>query len=196
MGENGNRILMALLTGLFVVLSVSFLNALLFHKQKFDVIGGDTQAVVEVDNEADAICHLLADADISIGETIAKSQCTACHNFANEVAGQGPHLVSLVGRDIASTDFGYSGTLNGLPGDWTYEELNGFLFNPKLYAPGTKMNFNGWNDSERNLKTRANVIAYLYSNSGVELPSSCPVIEEEMDDEVVVEDVVEEESTY
>ena len=42
---------------------------------------------------------------------------------------------------------------------WTVDALNGFLENPKAYAPGTKMGFAGL----KNPEDRANVIAYLQS---------------------------------
>jgi cytochrome c len=44
-----------------------------------------------------------------------------------------------------------------LEGDWTPENLSGFLENPRAYAPGTSMAYNGMSDVE----DRANLIAYL-----------------------------------
>ena len=47
-------------------------------------------------------------------------------------------------------------------GNWTYDDLNKFLANPKAYVPGTAMGFAGISkDSER-----ADVIAYLNSALG------------------------------
>ena len=44
-------------------------------------------------------------------------------------------------------------------GDWTPEELNTFLTNPKGAVPGTAMGFAGL----KKIDDRANVIAYLQS---------------------------------
>ena len=44
-----------------------------------------------------------------------------------------------------------------LPGNWTYADLNQFLFKPKAYVKGTKMAFPGL----KRAKDRAAVIAYL-----------------------------------
>jgi len=42
---------------------------------------------------------------------------------------------------------------------WTPEALNAFLENPRGYAPGTAMTYNGM----RKVEDRANLIAYLDS---------------------------------
>jgi cytochrome c len=53
--------------------------------------------------------------------------------------------------------FGYSDALLSQDGDWTPENLSAFLENPRGYAPGTAMAYNGMSDVE----DRANLIAYL-----------------------------------
>ena len=74
--------------------------------------------------------------------------------------GVGPSLYGVVGRDIASVDnFGFSGALGGLEGNWTPEALNGFLTKPSSYASGTSMSFAGLKKPQ----DRADVIAYLDS---------------------------------
>ncbi len=104
--------------------------------------------------------QLLAAADPAEGERDAKV-CKACHNFeAGAGAKIGPDLHGVVGRDIASvSDFNYSSALQKKEGDWTYENLNEFLTNPRGWAPGTKMTFAGFKKPEQ----RAAVIAYLRS---------------------------------
>jgi cytochrome c len=63
-----------------------------------------------------------------------------------------------VGRDIAAADgFSYSDALASLDQAWTPENLSGFLENPRGWAPGTAMAYNGMGDVE----DRANLIAYL-----------------------------------
>jgi cytochrome c len=52
-------------------------------------------------------------------------------------------------------------------GDWSFEELNKYLANPRGYVPGTNMTFAGLRDSQR-----ADVIAYL--NSLADSPKPLP----------------------
>jgi len=103
---------------------------------------------------------LLAAADPADGEKVFK-KCQACHT--DEKGGSnkvGPNLYGVVGNDIATHDgFSYSDALQGLPGNWTYETLNHFLYNPKAHAPGTKMAFAGLRKAE----DRAAIIALLRS---------------------------------
>lgn len=183
MGETGNRILMAVLVGAVLIYTVRFFATdahILFHTAEYEEIDIDDPIGDNGPKGPADICPMLAGADISIGETIAKANCTSCHNFVSETHGTGPHLVGIVGRDIASEDFSYSSALQGLPGDWTYAELNEFLYSPGAYVPGTKMNFAGWDNSKT--KLRANVVAYLYAQSGAELPT-CPAVEDVVEEE-------------
>jgi cytochrome c len=115
--------------------------------------GGDEPAeeVVEI-----AFADVYAAADAGAGERLWR-QCQACHAL-NGSDGVGPHLNGVVGRAKHSVDgFNYSDALLGLEGDWTPENLSGFLENPRGYAPGTAMSYNGMSDVE----DRANLIAYL-----------------------------------
>ena len=85
-------------------------------------------------------------------------QCSACHVADAEQNRVGPHLVGVLGREIASIeDFRYSDALQELEGVWTAEEMSAWLENPRDYARGTSMSFRGLDDAE----DRANVIAYL-----------------------------------
>ncbi|MBN2629602.1 MAG: cytochrome c family protein [Rhodobacteraceae bacterium] len=103
---------------------------------------------------------LYAAADAAAGEKVF-SKCKACHKVdgANAV---GPHLNGVVDRPKASVgDFGYSEALLAMAGDvWSPENLNGYLENPKSYAPDNKMSFAGL----PKVQDRANVIAYLAAN--------------------------------
>lgn len=69
----------------------------------------------------------------------------------------------VVDRAVSSVEgFGYSGSLIAVAQQWTPENLNAFLENPKGYAPGTAMNYRGL----RKIEDRANLIAYLASIGG------------------------------
>lgn len=107
------------------------------------------------------LATLLAGGDAEKGKNVAK-KCTACHTFESGGANKiGPNLFSIVGADIAAKDgFSYSDVLLGLEGDWTYEQLNAFLANPKGFAKGTKMAFNGLKKDG----DRADMILYLLEN--------------------------------
>ncbi|MGB0497856.1 MAG: c-type cytochrome [Rubricella sp.] len=120
-----------------------------------------TEAVEEATRAA-ALPAFMASADAAAGQAVFR-QCQACHVVDQEQNRVGPHLVGLIGRDIASIEgFRYSNALLDLEGAWTYEELNAYLENPRGYAPGTRMSFNGLRDEQ----DRANVIAYIEQAGG------------------------------
>ena len=111
--------------------------------------------------------NLLATASVQRGSQIAK-QCEACHNLGKgEGAKIGPDLYGVVGRPVASVPgFNYSAALKAKGGTWTFDALNNWLTNPRADVPGTAMLFAGISSE----KQRADVIAYLNSNSDNPLP--------------------------
>ncbi len=115
---------------------------------------GSDEPVAEVD-----FAEVLASASAADGEGLWRS-CRSCHALEPGVNGTGPTLYGVVGRDVAAVDgFGYSGALVAVADVWTPDNLNHFLENPKGYAPGTAMGYNGM----RKIEDRANLIAYLDS---------------------------------
>ena len=132
--------------------------------------GGGGAAVVAM---PEPILGLIAAADVERGKSVAKS-CAACHNFEQGGPnGVGPGLYGIVGhKKDARPGFAYSGELEKTGGDtWTYAELNKFLWKPKAYASGTKMNFIGVKKPE----DRAAVIAYLNTLGGPGAPSQAEI---------------------
>ncbi|MCY4318444.1 MAG: cytochrome c family protein [Alphaproteobacteria bacterium] len=113
------------------------------------------------------IIGMLAEADIARGESITK-KCTACHTFdEGGAAKQGPNLYNIVGADIAGREgFSYSNAMAEQEGDWTYDSLNAFLFKPRGFIKGTKMNFVGL----KKARDRADLIAYMRSLSASPQP--------------------------
>jgi cytochrome c2 len=111
--------------------------------------------------------NLLATASVERGAQVAK-QCQACHNLGKGEGNKiGPDLYGVVGRPVASVpDFKYSDALKGKGGTWTFAPLNKWLTNPGADVPGTAMTFAGISSE----KQRADVIAYLNSNSDKPLP--------------------------
>ena len=112
------------------------------------------------------ITALLATANLESGLKIAK-KCVACHGFdAGGPNKIGPNLYDIVNKDQGKADYVYSKVLAALNGKWTYEELNKFLYKPKLYSKGTKMNYAGLSKT----KDRANLIAWLRTKSDNPVP--------------------------
>lgn len=119
--------------------------------------------------EMESVLPLLGDADVKKGKRLSL-RCRACHdlneNGKNKV---GPPLWDIVGRTKATAeDYKYSDALKALGGEWTYDDLNAYLFSPKVFAKGTKMIFPGMKKTQ----DRANLIAFLrsLSNSPAPLP--------------------------
>jgi cytochrome c len=111
--------------------------------------------------------NMLASASADRGAQISK-QCESCHNLGKGQGNKiGPNLYGVVGRPMASEPgFNYSAALKAKSGTWTFDELNIWLTNPRTDIPGTAMLFTGI-PSE---KQRADVVAYLNSNSDKPLP--------------------------
>lgn len=119
--------------------------------------GAEEDAAPEVD-----FMEVFAAADPAKGERVW-SKCKACHKLEDGANGTGPHLYDVVDRGIGAVDgFGYSEVLASNGEAWTAENLNGFLEDPKGWAPGTKMGFAGL----KKVDDRANLIAYLETIGG------------------------------
>ncbi|MEO0993148.1 MAG: c-type cytochrome [Pseudomonadota bacterium] len=112
--------------------------------------------------EASPFASLLAAADAANGKKIFR-KCQACHKVEEGKNGVGPSLWGVVGRDIGSAEgYRYSKALAGMDGTWTLSGLDGFLTNPRKWAPGTKMVYQGLRDPQ----DRIDVITYLNEADG------------------------------
>lgn len=175
-----NKIAMAILGTVFLVMGLNFASESIFHSENPEQKGYAIE-VAEASTGAEAadtgpayepISALLASADVGAGEKIFK-KCAACHDASAGGANKvGPALYEVVNRDIATAaGFSYSGPLKEFSAgkQWTYEELNGFLWKPKALVKGTSMGFGGL----KKVQDRANLIAYLrgQSASPAELPA-------------------------
>lgn len=125
------------------------------HSEQAYVIDTGEEEVAEVEEEV-PFEVVMASADAGKGERVF-GKCRACHKLEDGANGTGPHLYGVVNRAVGVADFGYSGALAAVTEAWTPEALNGFLENPRSYAPGTSMGFAGLPKVE----DRANLIAYL-----------------------------------
>jgi cytochrome c len=127
------------------------------HAQAYVISHGDGE-VAEV-QEGPTFEEIFANADAAAGERVFR-KCAACHSAAEGENGTGPSLYGVVNRPVDSiAGFAYSGALEAVADVWTPEHMNGFLENPKGYAPGTAMSFSGL----AKVQDRADVIAYLQS---------------------------------
>ncbi|MDH3262881.1 MAG: c-type cytochrome [Paracoccaceae bacterium] len=131
------------------------------EEQAYTIDTGASEAAPAAGAAEVPFADVYASADAGAGEGLFR-QCQACHKLDGS-DGTGPHLNGVVDRDIASVaGFAYSDGMAGLDGAWTPEALAGFLEDPKVYAPGTKMTYNGM----RKVEDRANLIAYLAGSGG------------------------------
>ena len=120
--------------------------------------GDDSHGGGEAEEGPD-LATLIAEADLGKGAKVF-GKCKACHKLEDGANSTGPYLYGVVGRAVGSIDgFSYSGAMVAVAETWGPEELDGFLENPKGFAPGTKMSFSGLSKA----KDRANLIAYLDS---------------------------------
>ncbi len=170
-----NKFLGALLGTCLVLLAVHIASGAIFAQP----IPAKPGYVIEVKQEQPAaasgqpapaavpIANLLASASVQVGQQTAK-ECELCHNLGKgQGAKIGPDLYGVVGRKVASEPgFNYSDALKAKGGTWTFDALNVWLTNPRADVPGTLMTFAGID----NEKQRANVIAFLNSNSDTPLP--------------------------
>lgn len=161
-----NKIVGAVLLACLIAMLAGFASDVLVHPKKLEQSvytvtpseGGATAAAGPT-GPAD-IAPLLASADVDAGQKATRA-CAACHTFneggANKV---GPNLYGIVNNKTAHVDgFAYSDAMKTKAGQWTYDELNHFLYSPKAHLPGTKMAYAGMKKDQE----RANVIAYLRS---------------------------------
>jgi cytochrome c len=163
-----NKALAALLTAGIIASGSGVISRILYHPtmpeenayviEVTEAETGDGEEAAET--QAAPLPALLAAASPEAGAGVAK-KCAACHSLEQGGANKiGPALWGVVGRDIAAVEgFAYSDALLAKEGAWTFEELNGFIHNPKEYVPGTKMAFAGIEDPE----DLADLLVYLRS---------------------------------
>ncbi len=184
-GMEFNKIFAALLVAGIVASLSGFISKKLVHPEELEenafhvevAEGGAAGAAPKI-QLPEPVLHLVAAADIARGEKLAKA-CAACHSFEKGGPnGVGPYLWNTVNKPKHhASGFSYSGALtaNGVA-NWTYQSLNYFLWKPKKYAPGTKMNYLGIKKPE----DRAAMIAWLrtLADSPAPLPSAAEIATE------------------
>jgi cytochrome c len=166
-----NKVLGAILGTCLAVLSINIAAGALFAPHKpakpgYEIAvpqakpSGETKPTEQEPQQP--IGELLAKADVARGENSAK-KCAACHTF--DKGGRnlvGPNLWGVIGRPKASeTGFNYSAAMKAKGGEWTVEDINHFIANPKAFIPGTNMTFAGVPRASE----RADLIVFLNSKS-------------------------------
>lgn len=178
-----NKIFAAILVAGIVAMLGDFIAEKIIHPENLEedavfVEGAAVEIGAPVKQTLpEPIMHLLASAEVARGEKLSRA-CAACHSFDKGGPQKvGPNLWNIVGEPIAAkSGFAYSDALMLKESSWTYLDLNKFLWKPKEYAPGTKMNYIGLKKSE----DRAAMIAWLrtLADSKAPLPTEAEIAEE------------------
>jgi len=129
-----------------------------------EVAGAEPKMTV---HEIESIDPLMASADIEKGKIVAK-KCAQCHTFNKDGPNRvGPNLYGVVGRKVAqAAGFAYSKAMSSFQQIWSIDHLNKYLYKPKDYVKGTRMQFVGLKKAQ----DRANLIAYMNSESDDPVP--------------------------
>ena len=180
-GLEVNKILASIFVALIVVSLISILGDAIINGKNneqvenayyIDITEIETNnLVINTQNEeiSEQISIFLTSASFEKGEKLFK-KCSACHTYEKGGANKvGPNLWNIINRSKASVQgFAYSKALAESRGSWGYEELSQFLYKPKEYIQGTKMNFSGL----KKIQDRADLLLFLrkQADSPADLP--------------------------
>ena len=186
-GIEGNKIFAAVLVAGITAMLGGFIAEHLVHPHVLEkdaiAIVGTAQAASGVVKARgpEPVLALIAGGDVVRGKKLSKA-CAACHSFNEGGSARiGPNLWNIVNRKKANVaGFSYSSAMVETGGTWGYDSLNGFLWKPKKYLAGTKMNYIGL----KKPNDRAAMIAWLrtLSNSPAALPSAAAIASEAVED--------------
>ena len=175
-GLEVNKILAAIIMAVLIVFLISNIGDYLVNPNKdsntktaYNVKSTESTTTEENKDtsEIESILTLLASASLEKGEKTYK-KCGSCHSYTKDGKNKvGTILWNIVYRPKANVDgFAYSSALAEFGGVWGYEELSKFLYKPKDYIKGTKMNFAGLKKAE----DRANLILFMREQSDNPVP--------------------------
>jgi len=166
-----NKIAGAVLATLLVTLGLNIFSGIIFAPRPAGDAGyplpvpqedAAPQGTAAPAAQTEPLPVLLASADVAKGQAAVR-KCASCHSFDKGGPNRvGPNLHEVVGRPKAAVpNFSYSAALKGKGGEWTFEDINAFIQNPKGYANGPTMAFAGVGSAAE----RADILAYLRSLS-------------------------------
>ena len=167
-----NKIFAAVLVAGIVASMTGFVAREIFHHEDLEEDAYPIEGIAAPVAGAPAgptgpqpILALISADQVAQGQKLSKA-CAACHSFDQGGPNRvGPNLWGVIGRDIASHEgFSYSEDMQAQEGAWDYEKLNHFMYKPKDWVKGTKMNFIGLKKPEE----RAAVISWLRTLSASE----------------------------
>jgi len=163
-----NKILGAILGTCLITLALNIAAGSIFREEKPEKPGYAIAVKTEAGGKKEApaqevpIATRLAKASVEKGQAVAK-QCQACHTFEKGGPNRvGPNLWGIVGEPRGQgRGFNFSAAMKAKGGNWTFDELDKFLTNPRGYISGTAMTFAGISNDQQ----RADVIDYLHTLS-------------------------------
>ena len=183
-GLEVNKILASIIMAMLIVTIIGHLGDLIVnpddgkhhgHSEKTETAykidvpedGSNQSTSVKKEEVIEPISALLASASSEKGQKIFK-KCGTCHNYEKGSANKvGPSLWNIINKPKASTEgYAYSKALVELGGEWDYENIAEFLYKPKKYVKGTKMNFAGL----KKVDDRANLVLFLRDQSDNPIP--------------------------
>lgn len=176
-----NKIFAAILVAGIIASLSGFISKKVYHPHELeknavtiDVPEVSASGVIAAPQTAEPILNLLATADIARGEKLSRA-CAACHSFDKGGAnGVGPNLWDKLGKKAGSkAGYSYSTAFEAADVTWDYETLNQFLWKPKKYIPGTKMNYIGLKKPE----DRAAMVGWMRTLS--DSPKALPELQSE-----------------
>ena len=180
-GLEVNKILASIFVAVIVVSLISILGEAIINEKNNQQVENAyfidisemeaNNLVTNTQNEelSEQISMFLTSASFEKGEKLFK-KCSACHSYEKGGVNKvGPNLWNIINRPKATVQgFTYSKVLAESRGSWGYEELSQFLYKPKEYLKGTKMNFSGLKKAQ----DRADLLLFLreQADSQADLP--------------------------
>lgn len=163
-----NKIAGAVLFAMLIVMGIREVNNIVNHEPEVAVKGYNVPGVEATEDagaevaKVEPLAVLLAKGSADEGAKVFK-KCMACHTIEQGGANRvGPNLYNTIGAHFAHIDgFNYSDAMKNHGGNWTYEDMDHWLANPRTFIPGNKMGFAGLPDAQ----DRANVILYMRANT-------------------------------